>query len=113
MNFDWDLMTVIAGVLGFFFLVVALFKNFGKRNTDATSLPGMRPPGTDDDEEVKFSDPFLDSNDSQEEAEVAEEPVKPKTGLPSFDRSAFKQFAPDASTVAEVTVRTDSDYQWE
>ena len=58
MNLDLDTTTIIAGVLGFFFLVVAMVKTFVRRNGSQGNVPGTRKP-QNEDEEVKLSDPFL------------------------------------------------------
>jgi len=111
MNFDLDSTTIIAGVLGFFFLVVAMYKTFSRRNGNQLYVPGSQKTRKED-EEVKLSDPFQ-STQSPAPVNGTVGPVKSHSRENVSDRSAFKQFAPDASVIATAKIRDDSDYQWE
>lgn len=112
LNFDnVDSTTIIAAGLGFFFIIVAMFKTFGRKNSSKMYIPGSQKPQKED-EEVKLSDPFSSTQASTIEPEKAE-----STGMYPTSRmagkSAFKQFAPDSAVAADDKVRDDSDYQWE
>ncbi len=113
MNLDLDSTTIIAGVLGFFFLIVAMFKNFGRRNNNQLYIPGTpKPP--DDEQEVKLSDPFSASKTPSGGKGASTQPKQPAPPVPAIsDKSSFKQFAPDSSAISDVKVRKDTDYQWE
>lgn len=108
-----DSTTIIAGVLGVFFLIIAMAKSLGRKKTSQLYIPGTSKP-QDDSEEVKLSDPFS-SPKAPAAGRTAERPGE-KTASPAsgkVENSAFKQFAPDSSTISEVRARNDSDYQWE
>lgn len=110
--FDSRMKLVIA-VLGFFFVFVAVFKNFGRRSKP-TYLPSglvLKP----DPDEVKLADPYTGVK--------APEPEKTKpvwgsstdrsdSRSPS-EKSSFKQYAPELSLIAEEKTKDDSDYVWE
>lgn len=111
MNLDLDSTTIIAGVLGFFFLIVAMFKNFGRRNSNQLYIPGTPKP-QNDEQEVKLSDPFSSPKTGEKaSSNAAKQPASPAPAI--LDKSSFKQFAPDSSFVSDVKVRNDTDYQWE
>ncbi len=113
MNLELDTTTIIAGVLGFFFLIIAMFKNFGRRNNNQLYIPGTPRP-QDDDQEVKLSDPFSASSPSSKSGKDVVSDQKAGSTVPaSGDLSSFKQFTPDSSAIADVRVRNDAEYQWE
>lgn len=108
-----DSTTIIAGVLGFFFLVIAMFKNFGRRTNNQLYIPGTPKP-QDDDQEVKLSDPFSASTSSSKGGkDGVSDPKAPPVASTSGDQSSFKQFTPDSSAISDVKVRNDTEYQWE
>ena len=114
MNFsNLDSTTIIAGVLGFFFLVIAMFKNFGRRSNNQLYIPGTPKPHNDN-EEVKLSDPFSASKQSPT-GDAGTPSVQKVASLDTTvgDKSSFKQFTPDSSAISDVRVRNDTDYQWE
>ena len=108
-----DSTTIIAGLLGFFFLVIAMFKNFGRRNSNQPYIPGTPKP-QDENQEVKLSDPFSASKpSSKRDADTTSTQKASSTDLAAGDRSSFKQFTPDSAAISDVRVRNDTDYQWE
>ena len=113
-NIDIQAMTVITGVLGFFFILVAMFKNFGRRNSNQIYMPGQ-PPRSVDSEEVKLSDPFVTPKEAAAEKAQAALPATGEKPVAHgvVDKSSFKQFSPDISLVADSKIRNDADYEWE
>ena len=112
LNFNnLDSTTIIAAGLGFFFLIVAMLKTFGRKNGSQMLVLGSEKPRKGD-EEVKLSDPF---SLTKPHAEASEKvlPVKTPLNERALEKSAFKQYTPDASVLAEIKTRDDSDYQWE
>ncbi len=108
-----DSTTIIAGVLGFFFLVIAMFKNFGRRNNNQLYIPGTPKP-QNGDAEVKLSDPFSASTSSSRNGkDGASDPKATSTAPGLGGLSSFKQFTPDSSAITDVKVRSDTEYQWE
>ena len=61
---------------------------------------------------MKLSDPFLSTKPPTRVNGTAER-VKTHLNTTVSERSAFKQFAPDASVMIATKTRDDSDYQWE
>ena len=112
-NMSLDSTTIIAGVLGFFFLIVAMMKNFGRKKNNRLYIPGTAKP-QDDDQEIKLSDPFSSPKPASTGSTVANsgDQVDSKT-IVTVEKSSFKQFTQDSSIVSDVKPRDDNDYQWE
>lgn len=112
MNFqNLDSTTMIAGVLGAFFLIVAIYKTFGRRTNSQLYTSSSQKPQKEE-ETVKLSDPFAATKPDSAKPEKAEL-VTPPSSSSLSEKSAFAQYAPDASGLINDKIRDDSDYHWE
>lgn len=111
-NFDSRMKIVIA-LLGFFFVFVAVFKNFGRRSKP-TYLPGGLLP-TPNPDEVKLADPYAVPKvaESEKNKAVWTSPTDKADFRSTSEKSSFKQYAPGTSLAVEDKAKDDSDYLWE
>lgn len=106
----YDTLTMIAAVLGVFFVSVALLKNFGRKNKRGGDAAKT------DSDEVKLSDPFT-APKASEAPKPQKQPVEELlSGLDPLNtestESHFKQYSPELGPVLEQP-QNDHDYQWE
>jgi len=123
-NFPVSEVTIIASVLGLFFLIVAFYKSiFHKRPTptQAAFQPRLSADAQKTDEQpVKLSDPFqqvpIDALPSlaQKKADDTTAFYHKIQQAPSSQVSAFRQYNPNFPfTKAEHTSQNNTTYEWE
>lgn len=114
-------VTLIASVLGIFFLTVALYKSVFHRRRPKTHhvASTSQVPAAPENQPVKLSDPFqqvsVGSIPPQHPQKTNDPfyPAYPGNGNGSTTVSAFRQFTPSKGFDAAVSQASDSVYKWE
>ena len=114
-------VTLIASVLGVFFLIVAFYKSiFHKRGPKTRhTAPSAKPPDTQKNHPVKLSDPFqqvsIGSIPPQHPQNAGSPfyPAYPSNGNEGATVSAFRQFTPNKNLNMAASQESDSVYKWE
>ena len=114
---QYDSVTMIAAILGAFFVLVALFKSLGRGGGAKGVLPGS-PADRSDRGEVKLSDPFTaPKGDVAAKAKTppafVADALTEESGETPGGPSMIKQFSPGAPLQEEARVKDDNDYHWE